>query len=239
MGAKCPEGKRKVCPKELSFRNRLRWPVGLMVIAAQAEILTGVSAEQSLEQMELEALQQAVSQVQEVEAGVESGQTQLDTDVADGNSVAGKELLREWGFSLTPDPAIDYSAAPTREKVDVAVKDMMLVSPTGDSLGICVVEDTRRGDPCDDSTRSQIECDAEDAAASAPNVRPEKRKKFPPLWGEKLSCSKEEGITLRAKRSLKTQRSQRLASEDEDEPSRRQTRANRGGKAPRRYRSLG
>jgi len=163
-------------------------------IAAQDAILTGISADQTYEQVELEVLQQVASQLQETESPLHP---------LEENDAARREMLREWGFGLTPDPVIGYPMAPNGAVVEVVpLADGLLAGSSG------AVESASGGCPAEDLAHSQMECESEESVIMGPVTLLGKRKKLPTGRG-KFDSTEEEGDVSSTRRRKKTHRATR------------------------------
>lgn len=189
-------------------------------IAAWGKTLTGISGNQTLGEVSLEAfLQQG-----------ESRRSMSGTfpSPLDGQNEEKREMLREWGFSLTPDPTAGYLVAPGV----VVTED----STTGTNDSLNRLEQTERSEkivreiekPAEESEHSRMEYESEDSAIRGPKTLLGKRK-------EKIVSTEEEEentATTKGCRKKANRKAQKMAEKDkEEEPVCRTTRTRAKGQA--------
>lgn len=119
-------------------------------------------------------------------------------------------MLREWGFSLTPDPTIGFPVTAGDAAVTGvdSLDEVLLVGPSD------IVDQTNEGGTQmqeDGPGDSRMECELEEMISQGPQTRLGKRNKQH-LGGRKSSSSGEEDNAPRTRRCSKSHRlSRRMA----------------------------
>lgn len=118
-----------------------------------------------------------------------------------------KELLKEWGFSPTPDPAVEYPMAPREAtaKASISRRD----NPPG---GLERAKDRQeQGNLPEKPTHSLMECDSEDSVIMGPTTLLGKKK------GKLVSTEEEDNAAMKGRHRKANRKARRVVSEKEKE----------------------